>query len=125
MAGNRPDLSPNEKLRGEWGEVANLGNNECPSILVASRNKPASGMGGELYFRSPSRFFFRDISRNYKRIIAKFSVPSYPSIWHIMTKGKPASFNTWTYVALIRGKPFGHTAMQKNCAFFIFKCAHN
>ena len=32
--------------------------------------------------------FFRHIFLSYRRIIAKLSVPSKPSIWHILTKGK-------------------------------------
>ena len=43
-------------------------------------------------FFAPSRFFC-DISRRYVRIIAKFSITSRPSIWHILTEGKFDSFD--------------------------------
>ena len=48
--------------------------------------------GGGLFFAP--LLFFCDISRSYVRIIVKFLIPSKPSILHVLTKGKLASFDT-------------------------------
>ena len=47
--------------------------------------------GGAIF--APSPLVFCDDSRSYVRIIAKFSIPSKPSNWHILTKRKLARFD--------------------------------
>ena len=52
-----------------------------PLLLTRARQ------GWGLYSPPPTHLsFLCDISHSYLRIIAKFSIPSRPSIWHILTK---------------------------------------
>ena len=57
--------------------------------------------------------FFRNISQSYKRIITKFSIPSKPLIWHILTKGKLDTSDTstmtsdWRHVFPLLGRNKG------------------
>ena len=61
---------------------------------AAELNPRLTGGLSSDYFCPPPLSFFCDISRSYVRIIATFSVPSKPSILHVLTKGKLTSFDT-------------------------------
>ena len=69
----------------------------CRKFRPSVFNPRLTGGGG--YFPP---LVFRDIFRSYKRIIVKFSVPSCPSIWHILTKGKLARTDDTSAISDVR-----------------------
>ena len=63
---------------------------DVPARCIAAHNPRPTGGG---YFLPPPLVCFCNNSISYLRIIAKFSIPSRPSISHILTKRKLANFD--------------------------------
>ena len=71
----------------------------CPVFVLSNRRSEAHEAAIDASPRLTGGVFlapllFSAISRSYKGIIAKFSVPSKLSIWHILTKEKLVSSDT-------------------------------